>query len=610
MDMLLHVGLANAVLATGLALAAWAVGRLARRPALAHALWLLVLLKLITPPLLTVPVSWPAIIQTASVEAAVDSFDEEVTEVTRPGQGEDFEPAQADLRPDESRADGPAPVTEAARQPATRALASVRAPWSSVWRSTLLAIWSAGALIFWSFTLLRMGWLRQLLRAAQPASNALQAQVRELADRLGVTHPPQVWLLPVPIPPMLWAVLGSPKLLLPADLWDRLSDEQRETLLAHELVHLRGRDHWVRRLELLALGLYWWHPVAWWTRRELREIEEQRCDAGVVQALPASAAAYAQTLLDTVAFLSRARCAAPLGASSMGQVRVLKGRLNMILQGTTLGTWSKRYWWIVLGLGALLLPLMPTWAQTQPRNVETPRVQRTEKGRDDVEQRLQDLEKKLDELRKEIAMLRRERGPGRAVEQPVSRRFGFIDLQPWANQKLDEDFHSGQYAGNNLTSLGTGRQMLEGVPFVIGKSLLQLGSRIDKPDQIQGIKVGRKLNKLHILHATGYSMDDDSQIAEYTVNYEDGTSVTIPVVYGKDVLDWWKYSFSGEPTRGKVVWNGENEPAKKEFDATIRLYMTTWENPKPDLRITSIDYSATKDIQCVPFCVAMTAEAK
>jgi hypothetical protein len=38
--------------------------------------------------------------------------------------------------------------------------------------------------------------------------------------------------------------------------------------------------------------------------------------------------------------------------------------------------------------------------------------------------------------------------------------------------------------------------------------------------------------------------------------------------------------------------------------------MTTWENPKPDLRITSIDYSATKDIQCVPFCVAMTAEAK
>ena len=72
-------------------------------------------------------------------------------------------------------------------------------------------------------------------------------------DRLGVAHPPEVWLMPVPIPPMLWAVLRTPRLLLPVELWERLSEEQRDTLLAHELVHLRGRDHWVRRLEEHAL---------------------------------------------------------------------------------------------------------------------------------------------------------------------------------------------------------------------------------------------------------------------------------------------------------------------------------------------------------------------
>src|SRR6266404_5788812 len=156
MDMLLHVGLANAVLATGLALVAWVAGRLARRPALAHALWLLVLLKLITPPLLTVPISWPSIKQTASGEAGADAFDEEVTGGTSSGQGEDFEPAQADPRADEPVAGGPAPVAEVRRQPATRDMASARMPWSSVWRSTLLAIWSAGALVFWSLTMLRI----------------------------------------------------------------------------------------------------------------------------------------------------------------------------------------------------------------------------------------------------------------------------------------------------------------------------------------------------------------------------------------------------------------------------------------------------------------------
>ena len=473
-------------------------------------------------------------------------------------------------------------------------------PSRSLWKPAVLTMWTAGALLFWAIAALRIGGLRQLLRGAQPAPADLQDQVRKVADRLGVAHPPEVWLMPVPIPPMLWAVLQTPRLLLPAELWNRLGDDQRETLLAHELVHLRDRDHWVRRLELVALGLYWWHPAAWWARRELRDAEEQRCDAGVVAALPASAPAYAQTLLDTVAFLSRARCAAPVGASSMGQVRVLKRRLNMILQGTTSQTWSKACWWIVLGLGALLLPLLPTWAQSQAPVQERPRTQRPERPRDDVDARLQELERKLDELRQEIAMLRRERGGGQALS--------LIDLQPWANQKMDEDFHSGQYAGNNLTSLPAGKQTLEGIPFAIGKSLVQLGSRIDKPDKIEGIKVNRKCGKLYILHATGYQADDDTTIGEYTINYEDGTSVTIPVVYGKDVLDWWKYPFSGEPTRGKVVWSGENEPAKKEFDATIRLYMTTWENPKPNLKIISIDYSADKDTQCVPFCVAITAE--
>src|SRR5690348_2642250 len=42
-----------------LALVAACVGRLCRRPALTHGLWLLVLLKLVTPPLFRVPVPWP-----------------------------------------------------------------------------------------------------------------------------------------------------------------------------------------------------------------------------------------------------------------------------------------------------------------------------------------------------------------------------------------------------------------------------------------------------------------------------------------------------------------------------------------------------------------------
>ena len=52
METILHAGLSNAISATFLALLVACLSRvLARRPAVLHCLWLLVLLKLVTPPL-------------------------------------------------------------------------------------------------------------------------------------------------------------------------------------------------------------------------------------------------------------------------------------------------------------------------------------------------------------------------------------------------------------------------------------------------------------------------------------------------------------------------------------------------------------------------------
>ena len=58
--------------------------------------------------------------------------------------------------------------------------------------------------------------------------------------------------------------------------------EQRDAVLIHELAHLKRRDHWVRRLEAVVLGLDWWNPVAWWARREIEKAEEECCNAWIV----------------------------------------------------------------------------------------------------------------------------------------------------------------------------------------------------------------------------------------------------------------------------------------------------------------------------------------
>src|SRR6516225_10513342 len=60
MPPLLQIVLSNAVMACVLALLAAGVTYFVRRPALAHGLWLLVLLKLVTPPIIPLQISWPA----------------------------------------------------------------------------------------------------------------------------------------------------------------------------------------------------------------------------------------------------------------------------------------------------------------------------------------------------------------------------------------------------------------------------------------------------------------------------------------------------------------------------------------------------------------------
>jgi hypothetical protein len=198
--------------------------------------------------------------------------------------------------------------------------------------------------------------------------------------------------------------------------------------------------------------------------------------------------------------------------------------------------------------------------------------------------------------------------------------FTSIDLQSKFNQKLDDTFH-GDLEGNNLAELPRGEQTLAKVKFKIGDGVIQLGSTLlkDKPAKVEGIAVDRKLTRLHFLHACGFGgtndpdnsiyVKDDTVIGAYVVHYDDKTEAKIPIVYGKDVRDWWDTDKSKETPRARLAWEGANE-ATKRAKASLLLYRGTWENPHPGKRVVGIDYLSTNDSPGAPFCVAITAEGE
>jgi beta-lactamase regulating signal transducer with metallopeptidase domain len=380
MEPLVHAMLSNALAATVLAVVVAILGRTCRRPAIIHGLWLVVMLKLVTPPV--VPVSIPVELvevlpsgwsigeagEGPQESITLAAMTQDVADETNGGQCEPDLPGELSSdTPGAGSPSGQANLNTNTRLaiPAFGMNIDFRLPEGWRWEHLMLALVLSGAGAWWVLAALRIFRFNRLMNEIEPAPEEWQTRTAELADRLVLGKAPCLYLVPGRVPPMLWAIGSRPRLLVPSELWPATSLDQRTSLLLHELAHLKRRDHWVRWLELIVGGLYWWHPAVWWGRRLLREAEEQCCDAWVVWAMPKGAKTYATALLTALEFVSGARIApaASSATSGNGHVSCLKRRLKMIVRAQTPKglSWTGRL--AVLGTAAFLLPLAPGWAQ-------------------------------------------------------------------------------------------------------------------------------------------------------------------------------------------------------------------------------------------------------
>ena len=193
----------------------------------------------------------------------------------------------------------------------------------------------AGSLWVSALAVARSLRFRRTLRMCGQRDPELERRVTRLAARMSVGRVPRSLSLDSRVSPMIWGALGRSVLVIPARLLRELSEPELDTLIAHELGHLRRRDPGVRLLELAVVALYWWLPLAWWARQRLRRAEERCCDALVTRHLPADRRAYADCLLKTLRYLTLHEPPRVALASGLGNTHDLEGRLNMIMTRRT-----------------------------------------------------------------------------------------------------------------------------------------------------------------------------------------------------------------------------------------------------------------------------------
>jgi beta-lactamase regulating signal transducer with metallopeptidase domain len=166
-------------------------------------------------------------------------------------------------------------------EPVTFALTPAAVSPATDWRPiAIAALWACG-FAFIAGVRLR-GWRR--VRAAMRASLPMEiAAAVEIRSAPGLLEPGVVGLL-------------RPVLLLPEGIVDHLTTRQLETVLAHELCHVRRRDNLISALHMVVEAVFWFHPLVWWIGARLVEERERACDEGVLS-LGSEPRDYAEAIL-------------------------------------------------------------------------------------------------------------------------------------------------------------------------------------------------------------------------------------------------------------------------------------------------------------------------
>lgn len=317
-DILLQIGATKLVLGVVLAGVVWPVTRRLARPAAVHGMWLVVLGVMLVPavvPLRVLP-----------GEAAVEVVAQ--LEVFPRGVPPDQAVEEVAVR-----SEGGPPQVESPRVGGQAMTPRVVVRQNG--KPLIALVWLLGSAGFFGWTLVRtIRFQRSLTRAARPASR-LRQLATEIGDRLGLHQVPRIHTTTARLRPMVWWAGGRVRVLIPSIFLDELDETELRAVLAHELAHVRRRDHLVRIVEWLACSVHWWNPVVWWARRELRSAEESCCDILAVSAVKSTHGRYAKSLLRVVEVMSARPVERTPALASPGRVgrdsRLLEKRLRRVL---------------------------------------------------------------------------------------------------------------------------------------------------------------------------------------------------------------------------------------------------------------------------------------
>lgn len=206
------------------------------------------------------------------------------------------------------------------------------------WAVIGAAVWIGGSLMVLVFWGVRWLGVRSIVRAASPLRMDLSIDVMSSTALLE----PGVF--------GIW----RPVLLLPRGITERLTEDQMEAIVAHELCHVRRRDNLVAAIHMVVEALFWFHPLVWWIGARMIAERERACDEEVLR-LGKQPEVYAESILKVCRFYVESPIQCVAGVTGADLKKRIEGIMTpQMVRGLGFG---KRVLLCAIGFVAIVGPL-------------------------------------------------------------------------------------------------------------------------------------------------------------------------------------------------------------------------------------------------------------
>ncbi len=203
-------------------------------------------------------------------------------------------------------------------------------------KTIIFSIWLLGVMIFIFIYFNRIQQFQKLLNKAHPINHAkIDHLLSEWQRQFQIERNIQLFSSGQFLSPFTMGLI-NPKIYIPKNFLDSKSYEDLESIIAHEMAHIkRCDDIWLQIQNLIQI-FYFFHPLVWYVNRQIHVARECICDRMVLSRRKISSESYGKSMMNVLKLNLFGAEALLMKSGFSNHKNALKYRIKNITGGTTM----------------------------------------------------------------------------------------------------------------------------------------------------------------------------------------------------------------------------------------------------------------------------------